>query len=404
MLTLALALAAGAFQPLAYPGIAGPDLTHLLGSWAYLLDGLTVALVGALIAARRPQHPVGWLLCLAGLGANGEAFCQQYAIYALILHPRVLPWGIFILWLSQWLWNIPNTMLCLILMLFPTGRFLGAMWRWIARTIALGGATLVLLSMFVNEMTFSDYPNLVPNPIGLFNLHDSDLMWPFTLYTGCILLAAVSALIWRYLRAQGIERQQMKWFAYAALLDVVVGLLLEIVFPGRSWSGLAENLTVLGIPIAIAIAILQHRLFDIDLIIRRTLLYTLLSLTLAVLYFGCVLVLETVVRSLTGQAQSQWVTVLSTLAIAALFSPLRRRVQAGIDRRFYRGKYDAEQVLAAFAETVRNETDLQELSAQLVAVTRETMQPTNLSLWLKPIRTEAKELFQKQGNVSGGQL
>lgn len=382
-ITLVLALVAGGLQWMTQPGATQADRIELLAGWAYLLDGLTVASVGALIAARRPQHPIGWLLCVTGLATNGEAFSQQYAIYTFIFHPGVLPGEIFVLWLSQWLWVIPNTLLCLVLMLFPTGRLLVAGWRWIARVIVAGGMGLLVLAAFNKEMTFTTYPNLIRNPIGLFALHDADLIWPFTLYSGWALLAALSALIWRFYRAQGVEQQQMKWFALAALFQFVVGFLLEVVFPGQTWSGLAENLTVLGLPIAIGIAILQHRLFDIDLIIRRTLLYTLLTGLLLAIYFGAVIVLQRLVQGMTGQGQNPFVTVLSTLLIAGLFVPLRRQIQQGIDRRFYRRRYNAEQVLTDFGTILRDEVELEHLTVRLLAVIDETLQPQAVSLWLK---------------------
>jgi hypothetical protein len=207
------------------------------------------------------------------------------------------------------------------------------------------------------------------------------------------LLLAVVTIFWGY-RASGdaVTRQKIRWVVFAALISGIGGIVLwqlpTDVLGRPIISTNMLGLLVLPFPISIAIAILRHRLFDIDVIIHRTLVYGVLTALLALVYFGSVVTLQFFVHGLTGQAtQPPFVIVASTLVIAALFQPLRRRIQASIDRRFYRRKYDAARTLQAFGATLRQEVDLTELSEQLVAVVQETMQPTQISLWLpKPLQ------------------
>jgi hypothetical protein len=230
----------------------------------------------------------------------------------------------------------------------------------------------------------------VANPLGVFPPASAvdDLLSSvsFLLLFACIVGCCVSVVA-RFRRAAGLERQQLKWLAYAALwaalafLVVIVGVYTNNTILASS---VTFNLLLLGIPVAVGIAILRHRLFDIDLIINRTLVYGSLTAILATVYFGVVIGLQALVQALTGQTKPQPVViVLSTLLIAALFTPLRWRIQAGIDRRFYRAQYDAVRTLEQFAVTLRGELNLAELNAHLVGVVEETMQPAQVSLWLR---------------------
>ena len=210
--------------------------------------------------------------------------------------------------------------------------------------------------------------------------------------------------IYRYVRVATLaERQQMKWFLFGIGM-LVVGLV--IFFLARNFVREANDIfstLFLIFQITVAIAILRYRLFDIDILIRRTLQYSVISGLLALVYFGLVIVLQSTFAALTGQSQSPLVTVLSTLAIAALFNPVRRRVQDAIDRRFYRKKYDAAKVIAEFSATCRDETDLDKLTARLVEVVQETMQPTQVSLWLKPTADRRRQTMDgSSGQPDGG--
>jgi hypothetical protein len=207
----------------------------------------------------------------------------------------------------------------------------------------------------------------------------------FALLTAVVLSAL--SLVFRYRRAGGVERQQIKWFAFAAVL--FGGSLVFSGFLGRDlpgvWDALFETVTFVGLYVAVGVAILRYRLYDIDILVNRTLVYGTLTALLAAVYFGGVATVQAIFRALTGQEhQPQLAVVVSTLVIAALFNPLRRRIQGFIDRRFYRRKYDAAKTLEAFSARLRDETDLDALSDELVSVVRETMHPAHVSLWLRP--------------------
>jgi hypothetical protein len=203
---------------------------------------------------------------------------------------------------------------------------------------------------------------------------------------GVVVIGAVASVVVRFRRSRGIERQQMKWFVYAVAPVLVMPI--EDYLPGII-SSVALGAVLIGLPAAIGVAVLRYRLYDIDVLINRTLVYGSLTALLVTVYVGSIVVLQAVFRSLTGQ-DSQLTIVASTLAIAALFNPLHRRIQAFVDRRFYRRKYDAAKTVAAFSARLRDETDLAELNEELLAVVRETMQPAHVSLWLRP-DTASKE-------------
>jgi hypothetical protein len=277
------------------------------------------------------------------------------------------------------------------ILLFPTGRLPSRRWRW------LGWLTVAFVVVGVILAAFSTGALLgilgpIQNPLGIEGF--SNIYYKAVLFTmtSLLTLAAALAVFIRLRRAMGVERQQIKWFAYAAAAYASAGILAYIiprVIDTPLWFervGFALNIAFIpAIPIAIGIAILRYRLYDIDLLINRTLVYGSLTLMLALLYFGGVTATQVVFRALSGQEeQPQLAIVVSTLVIAALFNPLRHRIQSLIDRRFYRRKYDARKTLEDFSAQLRNETDLNALSEDLVGVVRETMQPAHVSLYLRP--------------------
>jgi hypothetical protein len=276
-------------------------------------------------------------------------------------------------------------------LLFPDGRLPSRRWRYLAW---LSGALIVVLSLGFGLAPgpVASLPRKIRNPFGL-----EGLSWlsdaanvGFPLLALCI-LASVVSLVLRYRRSRDEEREQIKWIAFAASVVgflFLIGLIISLIYGSRppSWTRLLDTMTVLsytGVPIAVGFAVLKHRLYDIDVIINRTLVYGTLTAVLLTVYVGSVVILQAAFHSLTGES-SQLTIVASTLAIAALFTPLRRRIQAFVDRRFYRRKYDAAKTLEAFAAKLRDETDLNALSGNLVGVVRETMQPAHASLWLRP--------------------
>jgi hypothetical protein len=367
-------------------------LVGLLGQVLFL----AFAVVGALIASRRPRNPIGWILLTDGLLWMLTNMFDYYSIYG-VASPGSVPFPIVVAGINNWLW-VPAVGLLgtYVLLLFPDGKLPSRRWRPLAW---LSGAVILLLSVGVALAPGSlDTIEGVPNPFGLEGAHwlTAGAYTVLPLLPLCMLASALS-LVLRYRGSVGEVREQIKWIAFAASVVVIVYLIAMVgsfIRPSQGWTigGSVAWLNLLtyaalfsftGIPIAVGFAVLRYRLYDIDLLINRTLVYGALTATLVLFYLGGVISLQYAFRTLTGQ-ESQLAIVASTLAIAALFNPLRGRIQALVDRRFYRRKYDAAKTLEAFSAQLRDETDLRALSAELVSVVRQTMQPANVSLWLRP--------------------
>jgi hypothetical protein len=365
----------------------------------YWLEPATIAVgysvIGAIIASRLPSHPIGWICCAIGVMAAVESFSSEYALYALLApHPEPLLGGKVMAWLSIWVWILMFGLIVFLLLLFPTGRLPNSRWRpfaWMSAVLTLMAATLMAISpdAVLDTLGPSGKGRIsLPNPLGAEGL--PNLYLPVqTLVLALGLVAAASVVVGRR-GARGVERQQIKWLLYAGAIFFLGNVLKNTVFSPLGevswglWVGyLLVGIGGLGGPIAIGIAILRYRLYDIDILINRTLVYGSLTATLVALYFGGIVLLQRIFVTLTGQ-QSTLAVVASTLLIAALFTPLRRRIQGFIDRRFYRRKYDARKTLEAFSIKLKNETDLESLNNDLVGVVRETMQPAHVSLWLRP--------------------
>lgn len=344
------------------------------------------ATVGALIASRRPENPVGWLLGVFGVAVSTSSFTSQYAIYALLARPGSLPAGEAAAWVGSWLLPVIIGLQVSYLALFPTGRLPSRRWRWLIwLTVAFVAVGASLAAFSSGAYLGSLGP--IRNPLGIEVL---TAVYEAVLFAVSPLLfvAVVASIFVRLYRAVGIERQQLKWFAYGAAM-FAAGIVLNVItlaVEAPRWFDVVNEIIFAAVgtlvPISIGIAILRHRLYDIDVLINRTLVYAALTLMLAALYFGSVVGLQYVFRALTGQ-ESQIAVVASTLAIAALFNPLRRTVQAFVDRRFYRKKYDAERVLADFSARLRDETDLKRLGDDLISVVGETVQPGHVRVWLR---------------------
>ena len=356
---------------------------------------LTFPTVGALIASRRPKNPIGWILCGTGLFTGVRSFAQAYADFGLVGRPGVLPAAEYMGWLGSWT-RVPVVALAstLVLVVFPDGKLLNRSW-WAVVWMAVGGSALVGLFMALDPELWMYHPSW-NNPLALERGVFKDLVEPlgrigFVLLIVSWLCAAIALLI-RVDKGSPVERQQIKWLAYFAILMFVGFAFVGAGWWSGSWSLWGELLSIAAfncLPVGVGIAILKYRLYDIDLLINRTLVYGALTGILALVYLGGVVALQELFRYLTGQG-SQLAIVASTLAIAALFGPLRRRIQAFIDRRFYRRKYDVTKTLEAFSAKLRDETDLDALRADLVGVVGETMQPAHVSLWLRPDDTPLK--------------
>jgi len=348
---------------------------------------LTFPTVGALIASRRPENPIGWIFCAVSFSISLAIFAEGYAAYALHASSATLPGVPYAAWLSSWTGG-PVALLAaaFLFLLFPDGRLPSRRWRLVAWTAAIGSLLSALGRAFKPGPL--EAHRSIDNPVGIGGALGGVLEVVSTVGTAALIVSALASgisLLVRLRRARGVERQQFKWFVYAAGL-MVGGFAASLVFSSGPANSIAWFSGILGfmfLPAAIGIAILRYRLYDIDRIINRTLVYGSLTLLLAAAYFGGVVALQYVFRVLTGQ-ESTLAVVASTLAIAAMFGPLRRRVQGFVDKRFYRGKYDARQTLEAFNARLRDETDLDALSDDLVRVARDTMQPEHASLWLRP--------------------
>jgi hypothetical protein len=357
---------------------------------------LAFPLVGALIASRRPHNPIGWICLAVGLLWMLLGLFDFYGVYGLA-KPDTVPFPVVIYALVEGLW-LPTVGLLAIylLLLFPDGRLPSRRWRPLAW---LSGVVIVLLGVDIvlAPGELSDLEG-VRNPFGLEGaswLADAEIVL-LLLFVACILASAVS-LILRYRHSGGEVREQIKWIALAGsfvglLLSIVLGVLIvaEVmkVIGGSTPLWLEGLLFVMvlsftGVPVAIGFAVLRYRLYEIDIIINRALVYVSLTATLVALYLGGVVLLQRLFVLLTGQ-RSTLAVVASTLLIAALFNPLRKRIQAFVDRRFYRRKYDARETLQAFGARLREETELDALSKEVVGVVRQTMQPAHVSLWLRP--------------------
>jgi hypothetical protein len=344
--------------------------------------------VGSIVAARRPDNAVGWSLLAISLALGAAFVAQVYADYTLVAAPGSLPGGALAVWLSLWIPApalVAATFFCL---LFPDGRPPSHRWRWVSRLAVVGGVLLVFgLSLAPGALDDRNYPG-ARNPVGA---EDAGRLLEGTTTVGtalalAALTLAVVSMIMRFRRSIGVERQQLKWVVYAGAV-AAGGFALTLFLSGPLANAVfaAAFLAFIGVPVAGGFAIMRYRLYDIDILINRTLVYALLTATLALVYFGGVATTQAIFRALTGQQeQPQLSIVVSTLVIAALFNPLRRRLQSFIDRRFYRSKYDAARTLEAFSAKLRDETDLDALNAELVGVVRETMQPAHVSLWLRP--------------------
>jgi hypothetical protein len=358
--------------------------------------------VGAVITPRLPrQNPVGWLFCTIGLVGGVRLFVAEYAIVTLLAEPgslpSTLPGGEALAWISSWVWVLHVGLFVFLALLFPDGRPPSSRWRplvWGIGVVIVAGTVSVALW----PETARGF-DVINHPLGTEVA--TDVINPVESIVYVLGLIAAASLLVRLRGSKGIERQQVKWFTYAvavlatsATLAYVVSESMGVVWLDRI-SSVLVIVSVVGLPVAVGIAILRYHLYNIDLIINRTLVYGPLTAVLAGLYLGSILVLQLLFRALTGE-ESQLVVVASTLAIAALFNPLRRRIQGLIDRSFYRRKYDAVKTLEAFSAKLRDETDLDALSDDLVGVVRGTMQPVHVSLWLRP------DLVPKGGEGSGG--
>lgn len=386
---LAVATGAAAFALNAVNLGSNAGLTAPIGHDApFTIWGLAYASVGGLVACRRPGNIVGWLLLSAGLVFAAGSLGFEYANFALAGSDR--PGGSVALWVAQVPSVIALTMIPLALLLFPDGRLPGPGWRpaaWL--TVAAGACLVAGLGLAPGPL---DVTVAVDNPFGVGGAGTPTAAlqiagWALTVIT---FAAAGWATVVRLRGSDSTLRQQMKWVAYAAALLGVLWMQWTAMFLGPINNHVVADIEVVAltaalaaVPVAMGIAILRHRLFDIDLIIRRTLVYALLVAALTGVYLTGVVGLSAALQAVAGGTGTLVVT-LSTLAVAATFHPFRKRIQRAVDRRFYRAKYDASATIDRFADRLRDQVDLTALNAELLQTVRATMNPAHASVWIRP--------------------
>jgi MFS family permease len=374
-----------------------------IGGLLVYLPFLAFPIVGALIASKRPRNTIGWICLVTGMFWMSFALGEASNAYELARTGTVTS-SVTLDALLQASWALPVGLLGIyMILLFPDGRLPSRRWRPFA---VFAGAVIVLIPVvFVLAPGYLEGHPGVRNPFGLEQYPWLKLVTILVvlLLPLCILISALS-LVLRYRRSGAEVREQIKWLAFAALIvgvtylsALVVGIFFvpTLVSGGDKtpvWYSLLLSFMLMsfaGVPIAIGFAVLKYRLYDIDIIINRALVYGPLTISLVAVYLGGVVGTQAAFRTLTGQEhQTQLAVVVSTLAIAAMFNPLRRRIQYFIDRRFYRRKYDAARIMAAYGTRLRDEVDLKTLSDDLLAVVRDTVQPVHVNLWLRsPDRT-----------------
>jgi hypothetical protein len=353
---------------------------------AVLLVGFSAfAVVGAILVAKRPTNAIGWIMAAVALMLSTFLAGDSYTAYAMVTRGQPDALAVVGAWTGSWYWYALLALVLVYLpLLFPDGRLPSRRWLPVAVLAGIGTLGVVVLAALADTLPVNEASGYeIDNPIGIEGLgyvEDLPVFGVLGVILGVVVIGAAASVVVRFRRSRGVERQQMKWFVYAVVPVLVMPI--EDYLPGII-SSAALAAVLIGLPTAIGIAVLKYRLYEIDILINRTLVYGSLSATLVALYFGGVVLLQRVFVTLTAGG-STLAVVASTLVIAALFNPLRRRIQSFIDRRFYRRKYDAARTLEAFSAKLRDETDLDALNDELVGVVRETMQPTHISLWLRP--------------------
>jgi hypothetical protein len=362
-------------------GFNGENLLELVANHHAIgiLNALVLPLIGALIVVGDRHHLLAWLLIVGGVFLAVYNLAAQYAPLALGLTSRrlSLPGGDLASWLTGWT-NVPGIVILavFVILLFPDGRLPSRRWR----PVAWAGAVVLVVPTVILAVGYWPLrgPQLITQEGSQPPLVGA-MFW--TAFQGALLLGAISvvALVLRFRRAGAVQRQQIKWFAYGAALSIPLSLFPE----ARPWGPYLEFLGTVLLLAGLGIGIFRYRLWDIDRLVNRTLVYGLLTALLAGVYAGLVLVLGQLFGGI-GTDTPSWAVAGATLAVAALFQPARRRIQQTVDRRFNRRRYNAATTIEAFSIRLRDQVDLDTLSAELLAAVDQTMQPASASLWLRP--------------------
>ncbi len=361
------------------------SLVDWLVAIAVLMPSLSFSAVGVFVVTRRPGNRVGWLMILIGVGYCLGSLTADYPGFAPVTQTPTRPFGLLIAWVSTWIWVLYLLDLFWLFLLFPNGRLASPRWK----PILFAGTTLWILAALmqaftkgpIDEQSWSysgGASNIVSNPVGVLPF-SQDLANAFIAPGFAVLAAAMLSLILRFRRSRGDERQQLKWFTYATAIAFAFVLLAF----GTGWSNVFAIFAVLaltGVPVFICIAILKYRLYDIDVLVRRTLVYTTLSVALVLVYVVQVFVLQEAFRLVIHQ-QSGIVVAIATLGMVAAFQPLRHRIQRLIDKRFYRRRYDAARVIQEFQTRLGSQVTHETITNELTSVVQETLQPISVQVW-----------------------
>jgi hypothetical protein len=369
----------------------------LIGDVAFVLVLLSFPLAGLLVLRRQPRNRVGWLLEGVGLIWGLGVITDVYSAYGLVVAPGVLPGAGIVAGATAGSWALGiGFMGTFLILLFPDGRLPSPRWRpvaWIA------GVSMVMVTVIIAFMPGKLAESAVPtmeNPLGSEWAEPvlTGLLFVFLPLIPLSILACAASLVLRFRGSSGVERLQLKWLASAG---VVVAVLYVIAMamtlatdapfqdPNRKWALIFQTLSILSfvlLPTAIAVAVLRHRLYGIDAVINRALVYGSLTVALAAVYIGSVLLLQLLLSAFTSQ--SDLAVAVSTLTVAALFRPARRRIQSAVDRRFYRSRYDATRTLEDFTARLRHEVDLDAVAEDLSRTVGSTVNPAHLSVWIRP--------------------
>jgi hypothetical protein len=351
---------------------------NVLGPLQGQLPPITFAAVGAFLATRQPGNRIAWLMIAVGLCFGIPSLASDYPGYNPQTHQPTRPLGVYVAWIGNWDWPLYLLALLLLLLLFPTGTLPSRRWKPV---LWIGVSAWIAISILsaVEKGQIGTPP--IENPFGLIQL-------PVALavaIAACGLLAmaaAVLSLVFRYRSAAGDVREQIKWFTFGAALAIVCVIAAFATLWSVGILALMAIWSLAAVPIFMGVAITRYHLYDIDLLINRALVYGSLTLSLAAVYAVGVVALSGSFRALAGQGSDLSIAA-STLAVAALFQPLRRRLQTFIDRRFYRRKYNASLALTAFSSRLRNDVDLRQVTDDIASAVQETVQPAHVSIWLR---------------------
>lgn len=363
-------------------------------SWGFrgasVVFGLTCGTIGFIVALRRPDNLNGWLFCAIGLLFAAEGFVDEYVIASVLVVSGGLPWTSAMAWLLAWMWA-PAIGIALIYLplFFPTGHLLSPRWRGV---VVLGTIALVLFSAALGFLPGAiEQATFVDNPLGLTGIpietYANVILGPIWLVLGTSMALAFASLAIRFRRAPVEARQQIKWFGLAVLgaaTTEAIYFTISVVTISASTTKVLEMLVIvslLSLPTAAGMAILRYRLYDIDRIVSRTISYGVITALLVAVFLVVNLALQAALSSVTSS--NAWAVAASTLLAAALFTPVRRRVQQAVDRRFDRARYDAERLTVAFADRLRDEVDLSTLGLELDATVRRAIAPSSVGLWLR---------------------